>query len=769
MGISRFVAPKRLETLEDARKALQRVQEQLDALSSAPRAQLITSATTLRAGEFIRISPRQGRKLIAKLPKASADNFGQEISISLERPNGSLVLAAEAPDTINGQKTNTFSAATRIEVQSNGVDQWVSVNALPSTSPSAPGQPGMQGPPGEAGQQGEQGDRGLPGAPGAPGIGIQGPPGDAGSDGSDGAQGNPGPAGAPGMQGPPGDGGEAGADGGPGPAGAPGAAGAAGATGSAGAQGSAGPPGYDGEPGYDSCIPGPPGNVAAEVVQRFTTSGTSNDVVLDALTTVLEVDTGNAAWLITGLTGGFPGRTLKVRNSSNNASRGGFLAQTGSAASNQLVLPGDNNVAGYEYSGHRFSAELNYDGVDSFWRIVGDAGAATIQTCVGNLSLSTTAAGSRVIVSGADDVLIEAVADDVFINSGDLTAITSTGLTRIRTGGVVTDRFVVTAAGDITSDIGSCRFVNGYVFFGTAVGLPAGGDIRKGTAAALQITGNGGCGVEAGSGTDLSLTAGNAATLTAGTVATVAGATGVQVTANANDITLTTSGLIVSDGTHLFDTGTAAVGGQLEIAERTGSAPTNTAGRHKVYVDDTAPTTLRHLDDTGVSQAINTELLTSLTSTVTITAASATDIISYTRPANSDRVGTTYRLRAKVEYAKTAVSTTSPTFTVSVGGTALVARVLTQTAAAGGPFELDVEAIVTIRTLGAVNTAVYAAAITALGATTQAAAATQGNQSTANATISTTISQTIALRGHVATAVASNSLTILAATIERLG
>src|SRR5688500_18972199 len=99
---SRFVAPKRLTSLEEAQATFQRVQEQLDALTPSKRPALITKDTTLRAGESVRISPRAGGTIRAKLPKAGPDNFGQTISILLERPSGTLRVSAEAPDTVVG-------------------------------------------------------------------------------------------------------------------------------------------------------------------------------------------------------------------------------------------------------------------------------------------------------------------------------------------------------------------------------------------------------------------------------------------------------------------------------------------------------------------------------------------------------------------------------------------------------------------------------------------------------------------------------------------
>lgn len=136
MRRSRFVAPKRVESFEDVRKALARLQETLDA-GQPKRAALITKDTTLRAGESVRISPRGGATLYAKLPKASAENFGETISILLERPAGTLRVSAQAPDTVVGASATNYTTAGLIVLQSNGVDAWVSAAELPSTSPFA--------------------------------------------------------------------------------------------------------------------------------------------------------------------------------------------------------------------------------------------------------------------------------------------------------------------------------------------------------------------------------------------------------------------------------------------------------------------------------------------------------------------------------------------------------------------------------------------------------------------------------------------------------
>lgn len=132
---SRFVAPKRLESLEEAQIAFQRIQEQLEALRPRARGQLVTASTTLIAGEYVRLSPRQGQTLVAKLPKATADNQGQPITVAVERPNGVVRVSAEHPDLVNGAFVDVLTEAGLIVYVSNGRDAWVSGSGAGGGSP----------------------------------------------------------------------------------------------------------------------------------------------------------------------------------------------------------------------------------------------------------------------------------------------------------------------------------------------------------------------------------------------------------------------------------------------------------------------------------------------------------------------------------------------------------------------------------------------------------------------------------------------------------
>lgn len=249
-----------------------------------------------------------------------------------------------------------------------------------------------------------------------------------------------------------------------------------------------------------------------------------------------------------------------------------------------------------------------------------------------------------------------------------------------------------------------------------------------------------------------------------GTLVLVSGGSIIGTAAGFNFDTANTSFDVNGNG--CLVTGTSPF---LQFTEASSNTLSNVAGRGAVWVEDTAPNRLIFKDDVNNNLPINVHCVAQLTSTVTLTTTTVTDILSYTRIANADRVNTSYRLKATVQYVKTAVSTTSPTFTLAAGGVSLVNVTLTQNATAATAY-LTVEAIVTIRTVGAAGAAVHASTIIAVGGFGTLAANTtpQGNQATAATVISTTVSQTISLRGNLATAVGGNALTILAATIERM-
>lgn len=111
---------------------------------------------------------------------------------------------------------------------------------------------------------------------------------------------------------------------------------------------------------------------ATGAVQRTTTGGTITDFVLNPNTRTLQIDSGNTAWVIDSIAGGYAGRKLTIENASNVAATGSIVSNTVAAgtAGNLIVTPDNVTRGGY----NRYAAELEYDGTDSIWRIVSDTG-----------------------------------------------------------------------------------------------------------------------------------------------------------------------------------------------------------------------------------------------------------------------------------------------------------------------------------------------------------------------------------------------------------
>lgn len=655
MPSSRFVAPKSLETLEQAREALQRIQEQLDALTGATRPQLIVADVTLRAGEFIRISPRQGRRLFAKLPKATADNFGEEICIALERPNGSLVVSAEAPDTVNGQRTNTFSAATRIELQSNGVDQWVSTNALPSTSPSAPGN-GPSGPPGLAGQDGQDGPPGPAGVPGTAGsAGLQGPPGERGedgaagppgADGAAGAAGAPGAAGSAGLAGPPGLDGQDGQDGSPG---GPGANGAAGAPGAAGVAGANGPPGLDGQDGAEGVLMIQPNGVAVQ----------SAGALVVSQATVLNATTSLAA----------------TAASSNQAN----ISYVGTTSEVQLTgITG--NQATIDISALECGGTVEISAPTGDWQIEGFT--------------AKTQGFWFFIVAGSTNFL------GTLFNE-DATAVATDRIRCPENRDYVGGRQMT---GIVKAHSSRWFFVpggtpNDFIQFGTDVGMPAVGDIRKGTAASLELN--------TAAGLRLIATAGGVV-LTAGGANLAASSTAAINLASTTGCNLSTTG--VSDnsirGARLIAEGVGGAGGTQINVQEMAASPTVPAGYVGYGARDLAPSQARITDDVDVDWDVNMFGVAVATAIPSVTASTgALSACSYSVQPNTLRVGTTYIVDAIGNYTRGATATAhNITFSLTFNGTVYQTSGAIAANVAAGTYWFHVKAFFTCLSIGAAGT-----------------------------------------------------------------
>lgn len=154
------------------------------------------------------------------------------------------------------------------------------------------------------------------------------------------------------------------------------------------------------------------------------------------------------------------------------------------------------------------------------------------------------------------------------------------------------------------------------------------------------------------------------------------------------------------------------------------------------------------------------------TTTQTSTSTSAATV-SHTMLANTNLVGTTYRLEAFVEYIKTAVNTTDPRFVIQIGGTNVAFIQIDQNANAGTHY-FRVHGTFTVRSLGAAGVATYSVGLQVVGENDSAQVCESIVNTPAAGTLNTTADQTIAIGVALASTVASNSIAIHTATIERV-
>jgi hypothetical protein len=745
---SRFVAPKRLETLADVQKAFAKLQESLDAPSAEPRTQLITSNTTLRAGEFVRISPRQGQVLYAKLPKANADNFGSRIEICLERPNGTLRIAAQKPDVVAGGSVATFTVAGLVILESNGVDQWVLMTQLPTSSPVAPVLDGeyIVG----------SADPDLPNA--------------------------------------------------------------AVATDSTEVD-------FSYTPGGVATWVLNAASVAFSKLANLTGlsvlgRAANSTGVMAAITAanareVLQVnDAGTAlAWQypvqLVSEAGAQVGKFHSIR----------FHGGTHTTASS--AIPGgafgnDTAVVLYSVNVNTLAAAFAGAGMTATTGVMNVIGSQYINVSANDVAWTGFDVDNN--STGSPSTGWKGI--DFIDGSGYTWNLSAPGGGRI--GAALTlsgsppaaNPNVLTLSGisgnqgtvDVTSvGVGGSIFVSGPVAdwqiegFSVSGGNPQGywfylacgnsafrgtlfnedttptGNNRIRCANAIDYTSEEMQAVIYYTGTRWMCTTGAHLTQLQNAANNITvGATGNSSISVSNSISYTAAQHLFTSTNTTFDVNVngCEIGGTspyLVFNETATSTLSMSAGQGMIWVDDEAPTRLMFTNDENVDLPLNVHCVATKTTTTTVTSSTFASVISYTRPANADKVGTTYRIKAKFVYTKTAVNTTSPSFRVLAGANVLATLTLTQNTTAATAQMIDVEALVTIRTVGALLTAVHSTMMSGLGSSTLFAAGTsQGVQVQAAAGISTTISQSISLECNIAATVASNSMSCNCATIERL-
>lgn len=221
-------------------------------------------------------------------------------------------------------------------------------------------------------------------------------------------------------------------------------------------------------------------------------------------------------------------------------------------------------------------------------------------------------------------------------------------------------------------------------------------------------------------------------------------------------------------GLKITSTAAGTGAGWLRLIEDSASTPSLAAGEGMYWVKNTLGTTPQFTDDENADWGIGFAAPSVITADVTISGTTTTAIVSFAVPANVWQVGTTYRLRANVIYAHTAVSTTNPSFRIRNNTAAQLTQTFTVPPTAGNYF-FSIEAVITCRTTGAtgrIDGTMTILVPTGAAAVTPAAGSMQTFGAASN--LNTTATSTWDLAADLASAVAGNTLTIKNATVERL-
>jgi collagen triple helix repeat protein len=294
-----------------------------------------------------------------------------------------------------------------------------------------------------------------------------------------------------------------------------------------------------------------------------------------------------------------------------------------------------------------------------------------------------------------------------------------------------------------------------FLQFGTSVGIPAAGDIRK--AANFQIaTGAGTSRIALASG----LGAGGI-DLTGGDIAMNAANAGIVGVS-------TTSMLLTAPALHL-DSGAAGVnGGFLQIQESSASTPSLAAADGMFWVKDETPNQAMFTDDVDADWALGYRAPNVLTTNQAATAATTVLVAAtFSVPGGTMRVGSLFRLTAYFEYIHTAAGTPNLQARVSFGAQSKAVPLAPLATAA--TFSGQVEALITVRAIGASGNAMLSVIFSSHAGVGLLDALSGSTGTTVTAAVDTTASVTVKLELNMVTSTpAGNTLTITQGFVERL-
>jgi hypothetical protein len=305
----------------------------------------------------------------------------------------------------------------------------------------------------------------------------------------------------------------------------------------------------------------------------------------------------------------------------------------------------------------------------------------------------------------------------------------------------------------------SHRF-DSFIQFGNSTGLPATGDIRRGTAATFLVN----------TGSSQQYTAGAGISMDGSTV-NLTGSTAVNITANTTDVALVAadqidvtaengvfvrfSPIAVSGGTLRLESG-----GVLSTPPSGQVALTAVAGVTVPYLAYKTTALSERVGFTANSGSIQTASAAQTNSTTNIT------VTSVAPSANSWEAGTVWKLQGFFTYLHTAAATPTITVELLIGG--VVAQTVESTpASSAGTFGARVEGTIVCRTTGAGGTAMASLLLLADFGTNLGNTVMASHDNTTSA-LNTTGAVTLLLRVRMTTAVASNTLTVIEGYATRL-
>jgi hypothetical protein len=644
----------------------------------------------------------------------------------------------------------------------------------PTGDPGPAGAQGVMGPQGEQGERGADGDVGPVGPQGIQGIqGLQGIQGVAGATGNmgpqgeqgeRGADGDPGPAGLQGVQG------IQGLQGIQGVSGPQGIMGPQGEQGERGADGDPGPPGAAGVAGVDVLtgeVTKSTGSTVATVAratnyrttpwtgdhqfngaivegtqQNYSGALPASISLADNVTRLYILVTGDGD--ITQITpvGGVTtiGRIVEV-----------YVVGTGTKTVKNAAGAGASNILcpnNADFTiGNRSSFSLRGDGANGwlvFFPGITQPSASEIVVTglsgnLGTINITSLNCGGKVRFTAMTgdwqvegftampdgfwfEVVTQNAEDQTFFNE-DATA---SNVNRLRLSGDV-DAFGTGLCGTMYYGYNGGA-ANGrwrgtldnpvYSRYGATAGMPATGDIRKGTGTLLL---NSAAGLTCQAGTALTATATTSIGLTAGSLFTATGGNGMILQTTAGTVQITSGGtgdiacnaadqldITAENGTILRASPVSGQAGKL-IFEIGSSVGTPAAGTSLIYQDSTAPAHLA-MKTPERSERISPTASAILGASVSVTGPAVTNVTMATNApaANSwfagSNVNTVWRLEGMLSFQRTSATITPVVVEFLTGGVVRQSVSITPVASVSS-FTIKCVATITCRSTGAGGTA----------------------------------------------------------------